>query len=117
MLLIAGDAAGVVVVRDHEVAVVGQAGPDEGRRLDAGRPLALTAELRRPQQRLGRDAAPVGAFAADQLELAQRQPLPGFRERVECDLPARTPADDDCVEALAHTDLPSETAAGTKNPA
>ena len=63
--------AGVGVVRDHEVA------PGERRRdvdLRARRRLARRVHrLAGAQQRLGRDARPVGALAADELALDERR--------------------------------------------
>ena len=58
---------GVGVIGDHEV-------PPGQRRLDVDvgtrrRVARVVHSLARPQQRLGRDARPVGAFAADQLRL------------------------------------------------
>ncbi len=63
---------GVGVVRDHEVAI-GQRARDIHSRGGSHLP-RLTHRLAGAQQRLGRDARPVRALAADQLPLYQRHP-------------------------------------------
>ena len=71
--------AGVGVVGDHEVAP-GERGLDvdlRGRR----RVARAVHRLARPQQRLGRDARPVGALAADQLALDDGDAQPALGER------------------------------------
>ena len=60
---------GVGVVRDHEVAV-SQRGLDVDLRV-ARRLLRPVHRLTGAQQRLGRDAGPVGALPADQVTLDQ----------------------------------------------
>ena len=83
--------AGVGVVGDHEVA------PGE-RRLDVdlgGRRRVARAvhRLARAQQRLGRDARPVGALAADQLALDERDAQPALGQRARAVLAGRAAAD------------------------
>ncbi len=58
---------GVIEVADHVVAVVAQIGPVQLRGGDALGAFGFGADFWRSQQRLGRDARPVGAFSADQL--------------------------------------------------
>ena len=96
--LVARDPLGVVVVRDHVVAVGGEVLEVEHRRVDASRAHRLAAQLRRPEQRLRRDAAPVRALAADHLALDERDALPVLHERVQRHLAARAGAQDHHVE-------------------
>jgi len=95
--------AGVGVAGDHEVT-------PRQRRLDidlrARRRLARSmCGLAGPQQRLGRDARPVGAFAADQVAFDERDAQTALRERAGAMLARRTPAEDDDVIVVAHLDL------------
>jgi hypothetical protein len=105
-LLVASDLLRVVVVRDHVVAVRGEARPVECGRSDAGGSRALTLQLGRAEQRLRRDAAPVGAFAADQLLLDESDLQIRLRQRVERDLACGACAEDDDVEFLGHVTAP-----------
>ena len=94
---------GVGVVGDHEVA------PRE-RRLDVDlrgrRRLARAVHrLARPQQRLRRDARPVGALAADQLALDDRDAQPALGQRAGAVLAGRAAAQHDHVVVVAHGDL------------
>ena len=70
--------AGVVVAGDHEVAPREARASGRARRVTASRaPGASRAACERlagAQQRLGRDACPVVALAADQLALDDRDP-------------------------------------------
>ena len=54
------------------------------------------------QQRLRRDARPVGALAADQLALDERDAQAAFGERAGAVLARRAAADDDDVVVVAH---------------
>jgi hypothetical protein len=89
--------AGVGVTGDHEVA------PDQ-RRLDVdpsrGAGIARRLHrLARPQQRLRRDARPVGALAADQLGLDERDAQPALGQRPAQCSPGEPPADPDHLVA------------------
>ena len=91
--------AGVGVVGDHEVT------PGE-RRLDvdlrARRRVARRVHrLARAQQRLRRDARPVGALAPDQLALDEGDPQAAFGQRAGAVLARRAAAEDDDV-VVAH---------------
>ena len=97
--------AGVGVVRDHEVA------PGE-RRLDVdlrGRRRVARGvhRLAGAQQRLRRDARPVGALAADELALDERDAQAALGERAGAVLAGRAAADDDDVVVAAHQRRPS----------
>ena len=91
---------GVGVVGDHEVA------PGE-RRLDvdlrAGPHIARALHrLAGAQQRLGRDARPVGALAPDQFALDEGDPQAALGERPGAVLARRAAAHDDHVVVGAH---------------
>jgi len=75
-LLVVLDLGGVIEVPDHVVVVIAQNRPVEDGGSHPGGPAGLGPRLRAAQQRLGRDARPVGAFAADQLPLDERDPSP-----------------------------------------
>src|SRR4051812_43114974 len=99
---------GVPVVADHEVAP-----REDGRRIRAaavdglGRAGRLARGLERlagAQQRLGRDAAPVRALAAEQLALHDRDPQAAVRQPRGAVLAGRPAAEDDDVEGGAHAD-------------
>ena len=95
---------GVGVVRDHEV-------PPGQRRLDvdlrAGRRLARALHrLAGAQQRLGRDARPVGALAADQLALDHGHPQAAVGQLTGAVLARRAAAHDDHVVVGAHVLAP-----------
>ena len=97
--------AGVGVVRDHEVA------PGQ-RRLDVdlrgGRRLARALHrLAGAQQRLGRDARPVGALAADQLALDEGDPQAAVGQLAGAVLARRAAAQDDDVVVVAHALAPA----------
>src|SRR5512134_2128063 len=92
--------AGVGVVRNHVVA------PGKGR-LDVDlrcrrRVVRAAHGLPRAQQRLGRDARPVGALATDQLVLDECDAQPALCERAGAVLARRAAADDDDIVAAAH---------------
>ena len=97
--------AGVGVVGDHEVAP-GQRRLDvdlRGRRRVARRVHGLA----RAQQRLGRDAGPVGALAADQLALDDGDPQAALGQRAGAVLAGRAAAEDDHVVVVAHAAEPA----------
>ncbi len=100
------DLAGVVVAADHEVAP-GQ----DGRRIEAAavdrlrgaRHLARRLQgLARADERLGGDAAPVRALAAEQLALDQSDPPAALGQPRGAVLAGRAAAEDDDVEHAAH---------------
>ena len=62
---------------------------------------ARVRRLAGAQQRLGRDAGPVRALAADELALDQRDTQAAFGERTRAVLAGRAAADDDDV-VVAH---------------
>ena len=86
--------AGVGVVGDHEVAPASAASTSTS--AVAPRRARLDG-LARPQQRLGRDARPVGALAADQLALHHRHPQAALGQRAGGVLAGRAAADHDHV--------------------
>jgi len=95
----------VGVVRDHEVT------PGK-RRLDVDlrtrRRIARGLHrLARAQQRLRRDARPIGALAPDQLPLHEADAQAAFRERGGAVLARRAAADDNDVVVAAHQRAPS----------
>ena len=69
LVSVAGHLGGVVEVTDQVVALIAQIGPVQVRGRNTLGAVRLGAGLRRPQQRLGWDAGPVGAFTADQVPL------------------------------------------------
>src|SRR5262249_23231133 len=80
-----------------------QAGPG-----DPGRVLGLGTGLRGAQQRLGRDARPVGALTADALPLDDRDPQAAAQQPVGGGLPAGAHAEHDHVVMIRHViSLPS----------
>ena len=92
--------AGVGVVGDHEVA------PGE-RRLDVdlgggGRLAGGVHRLARTQQRLGRDARPVRALAADQLALDDGDAQAALGQRAGAVLARRAAAEHDHVVVAGH---------------
>ena len=92
--------AGVGVVRHHEVA------PGQ-RLLDidlCGRGSLARAmdRLAGPEQRLGRDARPVGALAADELALDKGDPQAALGEYAGAVLAGRAGAEDDDVVVAVH---------------
>ena len=96
---------GVGVLGDHEV-------PPRERGLDVdlrgGRRVArLVDRLARAQQRLGRDARPIRALAADQLALDDGDPQPTLGERTGAVLAGGAGAQHDHVVVVAHGDLRS----------
>ena len=98
---------GVGVVRDHEVAV-GQ----RRRHVDLRAARGLLRPVHRlagAQQRLGRDAGPVGAFAADQLALDQGDPQAAVGQFARAVFPWRAAAHHDDVVVTRH--------AGSSSPA
>ena len=98
--------AGIGVVRDHEVAV-GQCCLDV--HLGAGGGLAcLLGRLPGAQQRLGRDARPVGALTAGQLTLDDGHPQPAIGQLSRTVLARGAGAQDDDVVA-AHVLAPGPT--------
>ena len=95
--------AGIGVVRDHEIAICqGRLDIDLG----AGRRLAcLLGRLPGAQQRLGRDARPVGTLAADQLAFDDGDPQSAVGQLSCAVLARRAGAQDDDVVA-AHVLAP-----------
>ena len=69
-----------------------------------------------PQQRLGRDAREVGALAADQLALDDRDPQAALGQRARAVLAGRAAADHDHVVVIAHLGL-LYAGAGSRSPA
>ena len=108
-----GQLAGVVEVVDHLVA----AGEDRlrvelaGHRLrDAGDPARLVEQLAGAQQRLRGHAGVVGALAADQVLLDDRDAQAAVGEAPRADLPGAPGAEHDRVEfGLAHAGNPTLT--------
>ena len=95
--------AGVGVVGDHEVAPGERRGDID---LRIGRRVARGVDgLARAQQRLGRDAGPVGALAADELALGERDVQSRGGQRGGGVLAGRAAADDDDV-VVAHALIP-----------
>ena len=68
----------------------------------AGRLARRLQRLAGAQQRLGRDAAPVGALAAEQLALDDRDAQAALGEARGAVLAGRAAAEDDDVEVGAH---------------
>ncbi len=97
--------AGVGVVGDHEVT------PGERRLnvdLRARRRVARGMHgLAGAEQRLRRDACPVGALAPDQLALDERDAQAALGQRAGAVLPRRAAAEDDDVVVAAHQRAPS----------
>jgi hypothetical protein len=87
--------ASVVVAGDHEVAP-----RERRRRVDS--PGDGLARSPAPRERLGRDAAPVGALAAELLALDDRDPQAALGQPGGAVLAGRAAADDDDVEVGAH---------------
>ena len=73
---------------------------------------ARVRRLAGPQQRLRRDARPVGALAADQLALDERDAQAAFGERAGAVLARRAAADDDDV-VVAHVGSSSPACSAT----
>ncbi len=69
--------------------------------------LHIMVDLARPQQRLGRDAAPVEADAAEPLALDDRDLEAELRGADRGDIAAGAAAEDGEVEGLAHASMPS----------
>jgi hypothetical protein len=99
--------ARVGVVRHLEVAP-GQRALDVDLRA-RGRLARLVHRLARAQQRLGRDARPVRALAADELALDDGDPQAAVRQRRGAMLPRRAAAEDDdvVVVGVAHDAAPT----------
>ena len=117
VLLVVLDLGGVVEMADHVVVVVAQVRPVQCRGRHAGGPGRLGARLRAAQQRLGRDARPVGALTADQLPLDQRHSLACGEQTRRRGLSAHAHPDDDHVEPVHLGLLITMTvAAGTGRP-
>ena len=87
--------AGVGIVRHHEVPP-GQRGLDVDLRARAGLARALH-RLARAQQRLRRNASPVGALAADQRSLNDGDAQPARGQRRSAVLAGRPAAENDHV--------------------
>ena len=92
--------AGVGIVRDH-VITPGKGRPDVDLRCRR-RVVRAVHGLPRAQQRLGRNARPVGALATDQFALHNCDAQPALRERAGAVLARRAAADDDDVVAAGH---------------
>ena len=116
-LRLAPDDVDLVLLHQEADAVVhalGYAARALDDRLDIGRHLAFDLEavvlgvlgimehLGRAQQRLGRDAAPVGADAGEMLALDDRRLQPELRGTDRSDVAARSRADDDHVIGVRH---------------
>jgi len=99
-LLVSADLLGVVEVADHVVAVVTERRPFEVGRGQARHPAGLRPGFGRAQQGLGRDARPIGAFAADQLALDYRHPLARLEQAPGSTLAAGTKADENHIESV-----------------
>ena len=102
---------GIGIVRDHEVAI-GE------RRLDVdlrvGRRVARGLHrLTGAQQRLGRDARPVGALTPDQLALDQGDPQAALGQRPGAVLAGRAAAYDDDVVVGVHRLAPRAASASS----
>ena len=102
--------ARVGVVGDHEVAP-----RERGLDVDLGSCLRVARavdRLARPQQRLGRDARVVGALAADELALDDRDAQAALRQRPGAVLPGGAAADHDHVVVVAHGPSPGRLEGG-----
>ena len=91
---------GVGVVRDHEVAP-GESRLDVDRRARCGVARGLH-RLAWAQQRLRRDAGPVGALAPDQLALDDRHAQATLGQRAGAMLAWRAAAENDDVVVATH---------------
>ena len=106
-----GQLAGVVEVVDHLVAAVEdrlrvEVAGDRGG--DSGHTARLGQQLAGAQQRLRRHAGVVGALAADQVALDDRDREPAVGQPARADLARRAGADHDRVEFfLAHLGIPT----------
>jgi len=100
--LVAGDLLGIIEVADHEVAVVADRRPRQVGPVQAEGAVGLAARLGWAQQRLGGDAGPVGALAADQLAFHDRNLAAGGEQAAGGDLAAWAHAKHDHVELLSH---------------
>jgi hypothetical protein len=102
--------AGVVVVGDLEIAPGEDLSGIEPAAVDrlarAGRFARGLQRLAGAQQRLGRDAGPVGALAADQLPLDDRDAQASGRQRPRAVLAGGPAAEDDDVVVRAHPVAP-----------
>ena len=93
----------VVEIVDHLVAAREHGGRRRGPGPQARNPADLGEQLARTQQRLRRHARVVGALAADEVLLDERDLETGLAEPPGGDLAGRPGADDDDVEAaLGH---------------
>ena len=102
----AGDAA-VELAGDPAAALdhLGEVEPRLARRQAVSlRMLDLVEHLGRPEQRLGRDAAPVEADAAEALALDDRRLQAQLRATDRRDIAARARAQDDEVVTVSHVD-------------
>jgi len=106
-LLVAADLRTVVEVADHVIPVVPQTRPLQRRSAQARDPAGGGPGLGAAQQRLGRDARPVGALAADQLTFNDRDPPARIEQPARGGLTACTHADDDHIE-LVHLTPPAD---------
>src|SRR5919108_743317 len=95
--LVAGDLVAVVEVADHVVAVLGHLAPGLLRGGGAGGAVGPGTHPRRAEQRLGRDAGPVGALAAHQLTLDERGPQSELGQSGGRDLAGGTGSHDDRI--------------------
>jgi hypothetical protein len=105
LFLVAADLGGVIEMADHVVVVVPQLRPVQRGGGHPRGPGRLRPRLRGAQQRLGRDARPVSALAADQLPLDHRHPSPVGQQPPGSGLPAHAHPDNDHVEPV-HCCLP-----------
>ena len=98
-----GTLARVVEVVDHLVAPREHGRHVESVGTDAGNALRLGEQVTRPEQRLRGHARVVGALAADEVLLDERDREPALAEPPRGDLAGRAGADHDDVEAaLGH---------------
>lgn len=72
LVAVAGLLLGVVEIANHEIAVLGHLWPVRARFGHTRHTSRLRLRLSGAQQRLRRDARPVGALSTDQLTLAER---------------------------------------------
>ena len=108
--------AGIGVVRDHEVAIgQGRLHIDLGARRRLARLLGCLA---RAEQSLGRDARPIGTFAADQLAFHDGDPQSTVGQLSGTVFSRRSAAQDDDVIVCSPAGLRSHLArtAGTARP-
>ena len=92
--------SGVGIVRDHEVTP-GKRGFHVNLRVPCGLACAIY-RLARAEQRLGRNARPIGALTADQVALDERDAQPALGQCRGAVLSGRATTKDDDVVVTAH---------------